>query len=254
MTSQRNSDQMSQVEEQMQSEPQAEERSSEKMINNGHTMDQTVVDQVSKFEEQIMSTLYVDGISTQKIGTNHMIGQTKVDQLSQNQEMERNFVEKKIDQTKADQLIQDKTPLQNSSHENLLDGHQGEIILGNSKSSSCSICKSKRPNIEWNENYTYDEILVATEGFSIKNCLSESEDGPTFKGLLGSQVKIVVKKYQITRSQEENIYKSKVQLLSKARHKNVAMLLGLCTYKSQLMIVYEQGCNGSLDQYLSSKD
>ncbi|RZB65213.1 Proline-rich receptor-like protein kinase PERK14, partial [Glycine soja] len=66
---------------------------------------------------------------------------------------------------------------------------------------------------------------------SIENSLSEREDGPTFEGLLERQVK--------------------VQLFISARHKNVVMLLGLCTNKSQLMIVYEQVCNDSLEQYLT---
>lgn len=44
-----------------------------------------------------------------------------------------------------------------------------------------------------------------------------------------------------------------VQLILKARHKNVAMLLGSSTDESQLLTVYEYACNGSLDKYLSSK-
>lgn len=194
-------------------------------------MDQTVNAHPSEFEEHMKCTLNGEGISTQKICNNHMIGQTIIDQLSQ-----------------------DKTQLQSSSNENLLDGHHDEIILENSNSSACSICKSKRPKIAWMKDFTYDELLEATKGFSVENSLSESEDGPTFKGLLESKVKIVVKKYQITRSQEEKIFKLEVQLLTNARHKNVAMLLGLCTDKNQLMIVYEQVCNGSLDHYLSSKN
>jgi hypothetical protein len=32
------------------------------------------------------------------------------------------------------------------------------------------------------------------------------------------------------------------------------MLLGTCIRQNQLLVVYEYACNGSLDQYLSSKD
>ncbi|TKY46606.1 Proline-rich receptor protein kinase PERK3 [Spatholobus suberectus] len=262
MIGRRNSDKLSQIEEQMQSRPQGEERSSGKMIINDHTMDQTVVDQMSEFEEQMPSTLYREGITTQKNSFKHMIGHTKGDKLSQDQEEGISFVEMKIglipapisgmiDQTKADPPVQDKTQTKRSSHENLLDGRQGETILENTKSSACSICKSRRPNIACPKDFTYDVILEATEGFSIENSLSESEDGPTFKGLLERQVKIVVKKYQITTSHEEKILKSEVQSFISARHKNVVMLLGLCTNKSKLMIVYERVCNGSLDQYLT---
>ncbi|RDX86985.1 Proline-rich receptor-like protein kinase PERK3, partial [Mucuna pruriens] len=253
MIGQRNSDELSQIEEQMQNRPQGEERGSGKMIINDHAMDQTAVDEVSEFEEQMPSTLYREDITTQKISINHMIGETKGGQLSQDQEkgLIQEPISGMIDQTRADQPVKDETQMQRSSHENLLDGHQSEAILENSKSSKCSICKSRRPNIEWPKDFTYDELLEATKGFSTENSLSESEDGPTFKGMLGRQVKVVVKKYQITASHEEKILKSEVQMLISARHKNVVMLLGLCTNTSQLMIVYEQVCNGSLDQYLT---
>ncbi|KAK7306806.1 hypothetical protein VNO77_44765 [Canavalia gladiata] len=257
-----NSDKLSQIEEQMQNRSQGEERSSEKMIINDHEMDQTAVDQLSESKEQMPSTLYREANTTQKNTIDHMIGHSKIDQLRQNQEEGSSIVEMKTglipapisgmtDQTKADKLVQDKTQMQIGYHENLLNGNQGKNILENSKSFACSICKSIHPNIAWQKDYTYDELLEATEGFSIENSLSEIEDGPTFKGMLERRVKIVVKKYQITKFHEEKIFKSEVQLLINARHKNVVMLLGLCTNKSELMIVYEQVCNGSLDQYLT---
>lgn len=261
MIDQRNSDKLSQIEEHMQNKSQGEKRSSEEMIINEHSMDQTEVDQMSEFEEQIPSTLYTEDITTEKTSINQMKG----NQLSQDQEEESSIVEMKIgsipapisgmmERTNEDQPVEDNTQMQRICHENLLDGCQGEIILQNSKSPACSVCKSRRPNIALVKEFSYDELLEATEGFSIENSLSESEDGPTFKGLLQKQVKIVVKKYQIMTSNEEKIFKSEVQLLNNARHKNVVMLLGLCANKSQVMVVYEQVCNGSLDQYLTSKN
>ena len=174
-------------------------------------MDQTIFNQLSEFEEQMPSTFHSEGITTQKISVNHMISPTKGDQLSQDQEEEINFIEMKIglipepisgmiDQTKAYQLVQDKTQTQRRCHDDLLDGRQGEIILENSKSSACSICKSRRPNNAWTKDFNYEELLETTEGFSIENSLSEREDGPTFEGLLERQVRIVVMKYQVTTS------------------------------------------------------
>lgn len=170
-----------------------------------------------------------------------------------------------MDETEVDQLNKFEEPIlspphmegittQNISVENLQDGCQGEIILENSKSSACSICRSRRPNNTGSKDFTYDELVEATEGFSTQNSLSENEDGPTFQGLLETRVKVVVKKYQVNTSQEQKIIKSEAKLLISASHKNVVMLLGLCTNKSQLMVVFEKVCNGSLDQYLTSKD
>ncbi|KAL2322293.1 hypothetical protein Fmac_026672 [Flemingia macrophylla] len=258
MVCQRDSDKPSQI-KQMENRSQGEDRRLGKMIMNDHIMDETAVGQLRDFEDQIQSTLYREEITAQKI-SNNMVCHKNGDKLSQDLEEGSSFAEMKIglipasisqmiDQTKADQPVQDKTQLQRSFGENLLD--QRETLLENSKSSACSICKSKRLNIACPKDFTYDELLEATEGFSIQNSLSESEDGPTFKGLLERWAKIVVKKYQITTSHEEQVLKAEVQLLTSARHKNMVTLLGSCTNKSQLMIVYEQVCNSSLDQYLT---
>ena len=57
--------------------PQGEEKSSGKLIINDRMMDQTVVNQLSEFEEQMPSTFHREGITTQKISVNHMISPTK---------------------------------------------------------------------------------------------------------------------------------------------------------------------------------
>ncbi|MED6125458.1 hypothetical protein PIB30_068740 [Stylosanthes scabra] len=198
-TSQGNSDHLNHVEEQMESKSVGEERSSLKMKN----YDQTVVDQLNQYEKQVNSNLYGHGISTE----NHIIGQTIADQ-PRNDQVEQQWCSSEIE-IKDDRPIQNRRQWQSSSSESLFAAYQSEAILENSKSSKCSICKSKRPNISWQRDFTYDELLEATEGFSAKNSLSESKDGPTFNGLLESKIKIVVKKYQITKPQEEKIFSIK---------------------------------------------
>jgi len=244
MIGQKNSDVLSQIDEQMQRRPRSID--SGNMILSQHMMDQPSHFKEIMFKEIMKRSHNENGISTQEIGINHII--------DQDQE-EKSFVQMKRGLRPvpiSGMIVQ--TQLQNSFTENSHDEHQDEVILEKSKSSACSICKSKRPKVSRMKDFTHDDLLEATKGFSVENSLSESEDGPTFKGLLPSKVKIVVKKYQITKSQEEKIFKSEVQLFTNVRHKNVVMLLGLCTEKSELMIVYEHVCNGSLDHYLSRKD
>ncbi|KAL5077817.1 hypothetical protein RYX36_016801 [Vicia faba] len=237
------SDILSQIDEHVQSLPKDLDLGN--MIINQHMMDQTVVAEMSDFELNLKSNHNENDVPAQKISNNRMIGHDQEDETSLVQ-MKRGLQPVPI----SGIIVQKK--LQTSFTESSHDGHQEEIILEKSKSSACSICKSKRPKIVRMKDFTCDELVEATKGFSVENSLSESEDGPTFKGLLlESKVKIVVKKHQMTRSQEEKTFKSEVQLFTNVRHKNVVMLLGLCTDKSQLMIVYEQVCNGSLDHYLS---
>ncbi|XP_058788344.1 uncharacterized protein LOC131662540 [Vicia villosa] len=241
-TGQKSSDILSQIDEQMQNMPQRLDLGN--MIINQHMMDQTIAAEMSDSEQNLKSNHNENGVLAQKISNNRVIGHDQEDETS--------FVQMKrgLQPVPISGIVL-QTQLQTSFTESLRDKNQDGIILEKSKSSACSICKSKRPKIVRMKDFTCDELVEATKGFSVENSLSESEDGPTFKGLLENKVKIVVKKHQMTRSQEEKTFKSEVQLFTKVRHKNVVMLLGLCTDESQLMIVYEQVCNGSLDHYLS---
>lgn len=175
--------------------------------------------------------------------TNHMVALTKVDTLELDQ-AQSSFIR---DETTIGQIFFD-------SKGDMLDEHQGEVILDGSKSFLCSICKSRRSNIGYQRDFNYNELEAATDRFSFQNSLSEGGNGPMFRGVIDCKLKIAVKMHQITSSQEEEMFKSEVQSLTKAIHRNVVMLLGSCKDKNQQMLVYELACNGSLDQYLSGTD
>ena len=66
-------------------------------------------------------------------------------------------------------------------------------------------------------------------------------------------MKIAVKQHKYASFQGEKEFKSEVNVLSKARHENVVVLLGSCSEKNNRLLVYEYVCNGSLDQHISGK-
>ncbi|KAK7259674.1 hypothetical protein RIF29_25287 [Crotalaria pallida] len=116
-------------------------------------------------------------------------------------------------------------------------------------SSVCSVCMNSRPKYEWNRDFTFSELHAATQGFSAKNFLSEGGFGSVYKGEMYGQ-KIAVKQHMYASHKGDKEFKSEVDALSKARHKNVVMLLGSCSEGNQRLLVYEYVCNGSLDQHL----
>ncbi|KAI4384598.1 hypothetical protein MLD38_002726 [Melastoma candidum] len=118
------------------------------------------------------------------------------------------------------------------------------------KNSYCSICRNRRPKVGWKRDFTYAELQAATEGFSPKNFLSEGGFGSVYRGEMNRQ-KIAVKQHNWASSQGEKEFKSEVNVLSKARHENLVMLLGSCSEGDHRLLVYEFVCNGSLDQHLS---
>lgn len=120
------------------------------------------------------------------------------------------------------------------------------------KDSVCSQCNNKRPKFVVQRDFTYAELHAATKRFSPMNFLSEGGFGSVYKGEL-NELKIAVKQHRCASLQGEKEFKSEVNVLSKARHENVVMLLGSCSDGDNRLLVYEYVCNGSLDQHLSRK-
>ncbi|KAM1049193.1 hypothetical protein ACFX13_028936 [Malus domestica] len=118
------------------------------------------------------------------------------------------------------------------------------------KNSVCTGCKNKRPTIGWKRDFTYADLLAATDGFSDNNFLSEGGFGSVYRGELNG-LKIAVKQHKKASCQGEKEFESEVHVLSKARHENLVMLLGSCSEGSKRLLVYEYVCNGSLDHHLS---
>ncbi|XP_031127468.1 probable serine/threonine-protein kinase PBL16 [Ipomoea triloba] len=123
--------------------------------------------------------------------------------------------------------------------------------------SICSLCQNKRPAAKpgggGKIDFTYTELHEATDGFLRDNFLSEGGFGCVYKGKLKNGVKIAVKQHKNMMSlQGEREFKSEVDVLSRATHENLVMLLGSCSQGTHRLLVYEYVCNGSLDDHLSS--
>ena len=155
-----------------------------------------------------------------------------------------------VSQTGTDQKREDQRLMQRNSTEDVMEGQQIEEMFDHL---ICSICKNRKPKEGWKRDFSYAELLAATDGFSAKNFLSEGGLGPVFSGQLKNMVKIAVKQHRDPKFQEEEEFKSEVHAFSKLRHKNVVKLLGSCSEGSHRFLVYEYACNGSLNQHLSRK-
>ncbi|KAG6781582.1 hypothetical protein POTOM_014493 [Populus tomentosa] len=115
------------------------------------------------------------------------------------------------------------------------------------KNSICLVCKNRRTKIGWKRDFSYN---AATEGFSQKKFLSEGGFGSVYRGDLDG-LAFAVKQHNSASFQGEKEFKSEVEVLSKARHENLVMLLGSCSEGNDRLLVYEYVCNCSLDQHLS---
>lgn len=118
----------------------------------------------------------------------------------------------------------------------------------------CSLCRHKAPLFgKPPRQFTYQELFEATSGFSDENFLGEDS---VYKGVLLDGQLVAVKQLLVVDDYDDDLweedyeFRSQVESLSRAQHKNVVMLLGFCIEGRRRLLVYEYVCNGSLDHHL----
>ncbi|CAO2823230.1 unnamed protein product [Amaranthus hypochondriacus] len=115
----------------------------------------------------------------------------------------------------------------------------------------CSICQHKTPIFgKPPKSFTYSELAMATDGFSLNNFLAEGGFGSVYSGVLPDGQIIAVKQYKLASSQGDLEFCSEVEVLSCAQHRNVVTLIGFCVEGGRRLLVYEYLCNKSLDYHL----
>ncbi|XP_042373292.1 receptor-like serine/threonine-protein kinase SD1-8 [Zingiber officinale] len=90
-------------------------------------------------------------------------------------------------------------------------------------------------------------IRNATFNFSSQNKLGEGGFGPVYRGKIGEDQEIAVKRLSKTSTQGLNEFKNEVTLIAKLQHRNLVRLLGCCVQEEERILVYEYMPNGSLD-------
>ncbi|XP_057795613.1 probable serine/threonine-protein kinase PBL15 [Salvia miltiorrhiza] len=98
--------------------------------------------------------------------------------------------------------------------------------------------------------YSYPEIQLATNNFSLDNLLGEGGYGLVYKGKLKDGQHIAAKVRKEASTQGFSEFHSEIFVLSFARHKNIVMLLGYCCKENLNILVYEYICNKSLEWHL----
>ncbi|WJX11299.1 hypothetical protein P8452_01926 [Trifolium repens] len=102
------------------------------------------------------------------------------------------------------------------------------------------------------KKYQLKELMKATGGFSLQNKLGEGGFGTVYKGILGNNKEIAVKRVSKNSRQGKQEFIAEVTTIGSLHHKNLVKLIGWC-YESkdkELLLVYEFMPKGSLDKYL----
>ncbi|WOL03093.1 hypothetical protein Cni_G11813 [Canna indica] len=123
----------------------------------------------------------------------------------------------------------------------------------------CSLCRHKAPVFgKPPRRFTYRELEVATDGFSDATFVAEGGGGCVHRGVLEDGRVVAVKRLKAgggktMEGDDEEEFCEEVEVLSRAQHRNVVMLVGFCVEGTVRVLVFEFICNGSLDHHLNGQ-
>ncbi|KAM7257555.1 hypothetical protein ACFE04_013296 [Oxalis oulophora] len=112
---------------------------------------------------------------------------------------------------------------------------------------------------EWEKAYgpqmfSYKNVHKATKGFSNTELLGAGGFGNVFRGTLGVNQQIAVKRVSHNIEHRMKQFVAEIVSMRRLRHKNLVQLLGYCRRKGELLLVYEYMPNGSLDSFLFTRN
>ncbi|CAN1325131.1 G-type lectin S-receptor-like serine/threonine-protein kinase At4g03230 [Linum perenne] len=98
--------------------------------------------------------------------------------------------------------------------------------------------------------FSFNDVLVATDNFSVSNKLGEGGFGPVYKGKLSGDQEVAMKRLSKKSGQGLEEFMNELKLIAKLQHTYLVRLLGCCVEKEEKILIYEYMPNRSLDKFL----
>jgi hypothetical protein len=96
-------------------------------------------------------------------------------------------------------------------------------------------------------NFTFRELQIATDNFCSKNILGTGGFGNVYKGKLGDRTMVAVKRLKdLTGTSGESQFRTELEMISLAVHRNLLRLIGYCATSNERLLVYPFMSNGSV--------
>ncbi|KAL2482881.1 putative LRR receptor-like serine/threonine-protein kinase [Forsythia ovata] len=103
-------------------------------------------------------------------------------------------------------------------------------------------------------NFTFKELQYATDNFRSKNILGAGGFGNVYRGKLEDGMLVAVKRLKdVTGTTGELQFRTELELISLAVHRNLLRVIGYCATPSERLLVYPYMSNGSVASRLRGK-
>ncbi|KAL1813928.1 hypothetical protein ACET3Z_023993 [Daucus carota] len=129
-----------------------------------------------------------------------------------------------------------------------------EHTNGNFKEDFIPTETSQAQRCNW-KSFCFDDIFIATNGFSSENLVGKGGHAEVYKGVLGNGDAIAVKRLTDSSNDEkkEKEFLSEIGTLGHVNHPNVSSLLGCCT-DNGLYLIFRLNPKGSVASLLHDKN
>ena len=101
--------------------------------------------------------------------------------------------------------------------------------------------------------FTFEELALATNGFSDANLLGQGGFGYVHKGVLPNGKEVAIKQLKAGSGQGEREFQAEVEIISRVHHRHLVSLVGYCISGVNRLLVYEYVPNKTLEFHLHGK-
>lgn len=104
-------------------------------------------------------------------------------------------------------------------------------------------------------SFSLTEIKAATQNFNKTFIIGVGGFGNVYKGYIdGGATPVAIKRLKPESSQGAHEFKTEIELLSQLRHRHLVSLIGFCTDKGEMILVYDYMARGTLGGHLYRSD